>query len=91
MKELVKGSKELADQTGNMPQQIETAVNDIMSAYDTSGFTPVSFTSPDNTVTSVQFVLQTEAIRKTELSQEIEEPAKNETFWTRLKDLFIID
>jgi X-X-X-Leu-X-X-Gly heptad repeat protein len=88
MKELVKGSSELEKQTDNMPEQIETAVDEILADYDTSDFIPESFTSEENTVTSVQFVLQTEQIKKPELQEEVVVQNDNKNIWTRLKELF---
>lgn len=82
------GMQKLNYETSRLPEEIQSAVDDIIGAYDTSDFTPVSFVSSANKdVASVQFVIQTESIAK----QKAESPApaaEEETFLTRLKMLF---
>lgn len=87
--ELNDGAKELNTQTSTMPDQINTAINDLLSDYDTSDYTPVSFVSKQNdNVTSVQFVLKTDKLEKVEVPNETEVKEEPENFWTRLKALF---
>ena len=51
--------------------------------------TPVSFASPDkNTPNSVQYILTTPAIKVTQTTEEETDTEKEETFFTRLADLF---
>lgn len=83
------GSNELAEQTTDMPGQVQAAISRIMEDYDTSDYIPVSFVSSKNgPVTSVQFVMRSERIAYEEIPEK--EPVAEEegNFWTRLKDLF---
>lgn len=89
MVELNNGAAELGTQTADLPGQIDSAIDDLMSGYDTSDFAPVSFVSEQNgKVNSVQFVLKTDKIEKAEAPEEAEADTKSGSFWTRLKALF---
>ncbi len=88
--QLYDGTTELNDETADIPDAVDDQLQDFISDYDKSGFTPVSFASDKNiNTTSVQFVLKTEKIEiaepATETAQDEPEP---ENFWTRLIALF---
>jgi putative membrane protein len=86
---LAGGSQELNRETKDMPEQMDTTIDSLLSNYENSDFAPVSFLSADNkNVKSVQFVMKTEKITmaKTEKQETIEE--EPETVWTRLVKLF---
>lgn len=89
MADVVAGTGELNNQTKDLPNQIDTEINNIMSSYDFSEYKPVSFVSEKNqNVKSVQFIISTEKIEKEKATTEVEAP-KKDTFWERLKKLFI--
>ncbi|MFD1021054.1 YhgE/Pip domain-containing protein [Thalassobacillus hwangdonensis] len=87
--ELHEGTSELADSTSDLPGQMQGEIDQMISEYDKSGFEPVSFVSSENKkVTSVQFVIKTEAIKKEEKAQEEPEQEEEKGFWDRLLALF---
>jgi type VII secretion effector (TIGR04197 family) len=87
--ELSEGADELNTQLKPLPDQIDSAIDELLSDYDTSGFTPVSFVSEQNNkVASVQFVLKTDGIKKAEVPEEADAETETGNFWTRLKALF---
>ena len=62
-----RGTSELARSTRNLPDQMQSEIDQMVSEYDRSDFDPVSFVSPKNKrVDSVQFILKTESIKKEE-------------------------
>ncbi len=90
MEAMKDGATELDAQTTTMPEQLASTIDDLLAAYDTSAFTPVSFLSEKNDkVISVQFVFRTEDIIKPEITSEETDHDLTETFWSRLKALFI--
>ena len=83
------GTNNLNNQTKDLPIQIDTSINEILGAYDYSDYKPISFASGKNqNVKLVQFVISTESIEKEKDTTEVETPEKD-TFWVRLKKLFI--
>jgi len=82
------GTKELNNQTKDLPNQIDTAIDELMSEYDFSDYKPISFVSGKNqNVKSVQFIISTENIEKEKTITKVE-ILKKDTFWERLKNLF---
>ncbi|WLR54215.1 YhgE/Pip domain-containing protein [Mesobacillus subterraneus] len=87
--ELKDGTNELHQETKNLPEQMQQEITDMIKEYDKSDFEPVSFVSPKNeNVTSVQFVIKTEAIEKEEQETKKAKPEKKKGFWDLLMDLF---
>ncbi|WP_342032545.1 YhgE/Pip domain-containing protein [Mesobacillus boroniphilus] len=87
--ELHNGTSELHQETKDLPEQMQQEINEMIKEYDKSDFEPVSFVSAKNEkVTSVQFVIKTEAIEKEEQETKKAEPEKKKGFWDLLLELF---
>lgn len=87
--ELHNGTIELHQETKNLPEQMQQEINEMIKEYDKSDFEPVSFVSAKNEkVTSVQFVIKTEAIKKEEQVTKKEKTEKKKGFWDLLLELF---
>jgi putative membrane protein len=87
--ELHNGTSELHQETKDLPEQMQHEINEMIKEYDKSDFEPVSFVSPKNeNITSVQFVIKTEAIEKEEQEEKQARPEKKKGFWDLLMDLF---
>lgn len=87
--ELHNGTSELHQETKDLPEQMQQEINEVIKEYDKSDFEPVSFVSPKNeNITSVQFVIKTEAIEKEEQEEKQAKPEKKKGFWDLLMDLF---
>ncbi|MEW9032577.1 MAG: YhgE/Pip domain-containing protein, partial [Planifilum fimeticola] len=84
------GTSKLARSTRNLPDQMQSEIDQMVSEYDRSDFDPVSFVSSKNKkVKSVQFVLKTESIKKEEDKPKSgPKEEENKGFWSRLLDLF---
>lgn len=88
--ELSEGTEELYSETKDLPAKMQAEVDKMIQEYDKSDFKPVSFVSEENEkVTSVQFVIKTEAIKMEEKKMKEAEPEKKKGFWTLLKELFM--
>lgn len=87
--ELQNGTEELREETSDLPNQLESQVEEMLEEFENKDFEPKSFVSEQNEdVDVVQFVLKTEAI-------EVEEPETNEDedeeptgIWEKFLDLF---
>jgi uncharacterized phage infection (PIP) family protein YhgE len=89
MPALIAGLDALKEETDNIPGKIDSQIGKLMDGYGAADSPPVSFTSPKNTgVTSVQFVIRTEKIAVPAPTPTPAEPPADETFFTRLADLF---
>ncbi|MFE7062878.1 YhgE/Pip domain-containing protein [Sutcliffiella sp. NPDC057660] len=87
--ELQNGAAELFEETKDLPAQMQAEIDKMIQEYDKSDFKPVSFVSPKNEkVSSVQFVIKTESIKKEEQPTKQAEQEKKKGFWTLLKELF---
>ena len=87
--ELHDGTEKLKDETIDMPDIIQSEIDDMLDQYTGSDFEPVSFTSPENKkVDLVQFVIRTEGIEKPEETGEEAAETIRETIWDRLLALF---
>ncbi|MDD2362005.1 MAG: hypothetical protein PHH84_03470 [Oscillospiraceae bacterium] len=83
------GTSKLNEAVNDLPQKTKLEIDEIISQYDKSDFTPVSFVSEKNTsVTAVQFVLKTDPIEIIEtIENAVTAPIKL-TFWQKLLKLF---
>ncbi|NKE06874.1 YhgE/Pip domain-containing protein [Bacillus selenatarsenatis] len=89
VEQLHNGTSELHQETKNLPEQMKQEINEMIKEYDKSDFEPVSFVSTKNEkVTSVQFVIKTEAIEKEEPEEKKAKPEKKKGFWDLLMELF---
>ena len=89
VEQLHDGTSELHQETKDLPEQMKQEINDMIKEYDKSDFEPVSFVSMKNEkVTSVQFVIKTEAIEKEEPEEKKAKPEKKKGFWDLLMELF---
>ncbi|GAA0428406.1 hypothetical protein GCM10008983_00870 [Lentibacillus halophilus] len=89
--DLKNGTQELQKETSDLPSEMQSEVDDMMEGYDASDFEPKSYVSDQNkNVDVVQFVLQTEPIKKEDddTSDNVEDDKENNGFWERLKNLF---
>ncbi len=82
---------ELNDNVAEIPGKLddmETEVSDTIEKFTNPDFTPVSFASAKNSVSSVLFVMRTEAVTIPEVQEEPEPVSKPDTIWEKLLDLF---
>ncbi|WP_101845371.1 hypothetical protein [Halobacillus sp. Marseille-P3879] len=87
--ELHEGTGELAASTSDIPEQMQSEIDQMVEEYDKSDVEPVSFVSGENEkVESVQFVIKTDSIKKEEEEQAPPEEEEEKGFWDRLLDLF---
>ncbi len=87
--ELHNGTSELHQETKDLPEQMQQEINEMIKEYDKSDFEPVSFVSAKNEkVTSVQFVIKTEAVEKEDQETKQAKPEKKKGFWDLLLELF---
>ncbi|GAF63243.1 hypothetical protein BTS2_0134 [Bacillus sp. TS-2] len=88
--ELEKGTKELADVTSKLPEEMQEEIDQMIAEFDKSDFEAISFTSSENNevISSVQFVMKTEALKKDDSTADEEEEETNEGFWQRFLNLF---
>lgn len=86
--ELADGMDEFNNGVSDMPDQVQTNIDEMMSKYTSDDFEAVSFVDSRNTnIKSVQFILSTEGIELPEESVE-EVTEKKLGFWERLLALF---
>lgn len=86
---LRRGTALLNDEVSKLPDTVQKEIDSLLSQYDGSDYTPVSFTSPKNPNTNlVQFVLKCDGISKAIQNENMAPPAGKESFWDRLKALF---
>lgn len=82
------GMKEYSDGVAGIPDTMQKKVDEMMKEYSSSDYKPVSFTDKRNkNVESVQFVIATQEIKKTE-TKKVKETKQKEGFIDRLKSLF---
>lgn len=83
------GTEELVGRTADIPAQMDETIDTLLSDYDTSGYTPISFVSEKNKhVSMVQFILKTAPIQLIKEPEPVAPPAERETVWTRFLNLF---
>ena len=82
---LVAGAHQLYTETSNM--QLDEELGSLLDTLSAPGV-PASFTSNKNTVSALQFALQTEPIQPDAAAAAEQAPAHELTFWEKLLDLF---
>ncbi len=86
---MAEGTGEFRTETANMNEQIDEKIDTLLESIGGSMDAPVSFVSEKNTnVESVQFVIQTEAIKVDESETVSVEEAEQLSFWEKLLNLF---
>ncbi len=93
---LKNGGAALSDGTGrlyssllDLPDILQSRMDEMLKDYDKSDFAPVSFVSKKNTnVSAVQFVLKTPAVEKDESVAVPQETESVLSFWQKLLRLF---
>ena len=82
---LVAGAHQLYTETSSM--QLDEELGSLLDTLSAPS-APASFTSDQNTVSALQFALQTEPIQPDAAAGAQQAPAKELTFWEKLLDLF---
>ena len=86
---LYDGTNELASETKNLPERVKSEINNLISDFGDTDFTPVSFTSDRNEkISVVQFVFKTEPIEKKQPKDARPAETKKASLWDKLIDLF---
>lgn len=89
VEDLHDGTGQLRDKTADMPDTMQTKIDDMLDEYTGSDFNPVSFTSPLNDkVDLVQFVFKCDGIKKQDEANEPVTEPEQETIWDRFVALF---
>lgn len=87
--DLYAGTGELNDATAELPDTIQVEIDKLLEDYTGQDFTPVSFTSPQNTdVALVQFVLMTGSIEVESEKSQPQESGEEMGVWDRFLALF---
>src|SRR5690625_1380482 len=87
--DLHEGTKELQGETNDLPDEMQSKIDELMEEYENKDFDPVSFVSDKNDkVDVVQFVLQTEKIEIEEPETDDSEEDEEKSLWQRFLDLF---
>ena len=87
--DLHEGTKELQGETNDLPDEMQSKIDELMKEYENEDFDPVSFVSDKNEkVEVVQFVLQTEKIEVEEPETDDSKEDKDKSLWQRFLDLF---
>lgn len=90
--ELSDGTSEFVDETSDMDTKISDEIDSMTSSITGGDAETVSFVSDKNTnVDSVQFIMKTAAIEKTETAATAETAEESLTFWQKLLRLFGLD
>lgn len=82
--ELSDGTGEMRDETGDMDDRVESEIEGLLADYGGRDFDPVSFVSPQNRVSSVQFVLKTADIEAPEQPQQETVSEQSGGIWQRI-------
>lgn len=83
------GTHRLAEETDGMDEQIDEQISDLMDSISGDGSPIVSYVSDRNSnVSSVQFLLKTDAIQIVSTENTVPTSVENLTFWDRLLALF---
>ncbi len=89
VRELRNGTNELEDETSDMPEKVQTEIDDKLKEYTGSDFERLSFTSKQNTnIGVVQFVIKSDAIKKPEEVKEVQDAPGQQTLFERVGALF---
>lgn len=88
-KDLYAGTSEMNEKMADLPETMQTEINNLMKDYDKSDFKPVSFISAKNTnVSLVQFVFKTSGIELKQETTAVEPAPVKMTIWDRFLALF---
>ncbi len=86
---LHRGTNVLNVEVADMPNTIQSEIDELLKQYGGTDFEPISFTSPKNEHTAfVQFVLKSEAIEKQQEAEDIPDEPEKKTVWDRFLALF---
>lgn len=86
---LKSGTSQLNDACSDIPNEIDSKVDELTSKYSSSDFEPISFVSEKNTnVESVQFVIRTDAIEVKEEEEVVVEEKVETNIWNLFLNLF---
>lgn len=86
---LTSGTNQLNDACIDMPDEIDSKVDELTSKYSSSDFETTSFVSEKNTnVESVQFAIRTDAIEVKEEKQDVVEEKVETNIWNLFLNLF---
>lgn len=88
--ELHNGTNQLERSTSNLPAEMTEEIDKMIDEYDKSDFDAISFVESDKNeeVFAVQFVLQTESLKKEEPETDDDEQEEEKGVWERFLDLF---
>lgn len=87
--ELKDGTSALREETGGMDTELGGKIDELLESITGGGTETGSFVSEKNTnVDSVQFVIQTPAVKLAEEEAAAAEPAEELSFWQKLLKLF---
>ncbi len=87
--ELSDGTKEFYEQASDTHSTADEKIDEILASIKGGDGDPYSFVSSKNTnVSSVQFVIKTDAIEKPEEKKVEEKETKETSFWDKLVNLF---
>lgn len=88
-KELKDGTSTLNSETSNMDTEVQNEIDQLLASIEGDKTKTISFVSEKNTnVESVQFVIKTSAIEKTEADPAKSETAESTSWWQKLLQLF---
>ena len=86
---LANGTSKLYSNTNGMDTKVQEKIDEILSSIGGDKTKTVSFVSDKNTnVSSVQFVIKTDAIKKSEVTSKVSPQTKTLNFWQKLLHLF---
>lgn len=87
--ELQDGTSEFNEKTSDMDTQVQDQIDEMLASVSGGDKEVVSFASSKNTnIDSVQFVIKTTSIKKTEETVIETKTETKRTFWQKVKDLF---
>lgn len=88
-KELNDGTREFYEKTDGMDTKVEDTIDDMVGSLSGSDAQVQSFVSDKNTnIASVQFVIKTTAIEKTQETVQTQAQTEKLSFWEKLINLF---
>ncbi len=87
--QLHSGTQKMKNETSDLPDTIQSEIDDMLAKYSGSDFEPVSFTSPQNrNIALVQFVFKCDDIKKPKTAADTTIAQSDETIVNRLFALF---
>ncbi|WP_078393221.1 hypothetical protein [Shouchella patagoniensis] len=90
LSEVHQGMGELEKATAEIPDEMQTEIDEMIAQYDKSDYEAISFVSPENNdiVKNVQFVIQTESVKLVENNEEADDDEDEPSIWQRFLQLF---